>query len=77
MPGDYPAFRLRLPNDGPTASGRLLKEKGTNGSQKFVVSAGSPVRPEVVPSFAVRVPSSHRLREQKNAEGVVRGSAAA
>ncbi|WP_427922826.1 DUF4357 domain-containing protein [Streptomyces sp. cg40] len=74
MAGEYPGFRLRLPNDGPVASGRLLTEKGTNGSQKFVVSAGSPVRPEVVPSFPIRIPSSYRLREQKIAEGVIRES---
>ncbi|MEV0091163.1 DUF4357 domain-containing protein [Streptomyces sp. NPDC050738] len=74
MAGEYPEFRLRLPNNGPLAAGRLLKEKGTNGSQKFIVLAGSPVRPEVVPSFAVRVPSAYGLRERKIAEGVIRES---
>ncbi|WP_306316456.1 MULTISPECIES: DUF4357 domain-containing protein [unclassified Streptomyces] len=74
MAGEYPEFRLRLPNNGPTAVGQLLKEKGTNGSQKFVVSAGSPVRPEVVPSFPVRVPSSHKLRKQKITERAIRES---
>ncbi|WP_405581661.1 DUF4357 domain-containing protein [Streptomyces sp. NBC_01092] len=74
MAGEYPGFRLRLPNDGPVASGRLLTEKGTNGSQKFVVSAGSPVRPDVVPSFPLRMPSSYRLRERKITEGAIRES---
>ncbi|GGS66300.1 DUF4357 domain-containing protein [Streptomyces cinerochromogenes] len=66
----YPEFRLRLPGGGPEARGRLLAEKGTNGSQKFVVLAGSPGRPEVVPSFPVRIPSSYRLRQRLIAESV-------
>ncbi|MEU1803019.1 DUF4357 domain-containing protein [Streptomyces sp. NPDC019937] len=74
MADEYPPFQLRLPNGGPQATGRLLTEKGTNGSQKFVVSAGSPVRPEVVASFPVRVPSSHRYREQLIAEGAIKES---
>ncbi|ALO96782.1 Putative restriction enzyme [Streptomyces hygroscopicus subsp. limoneus] len=64
MAHEYPEFRLRLPGGGPEARGRLLTEKGTNGSQKFVVLAGSPGRPEVVPSFPVRMPSSYRLRQR-------------
>ncbi|GAA2341770.1 hypothetical protein GCM10010246_28670 [Streptomyces cuspidosporus] len=60
MAHEYPEFRLRLPGGGPEARGRLLTEKGTNGSQKFVVLAGSPGRPEVVPSFPVRMPSSYQ-----------------
>lgn len=35
MDGDekqYPEFRLRLPNGGPYARGRVLTEKGMNGS---------------------------------------------
>lgn len=52
----HPEFLLRLPNGGPEARVRLLTEKGTNGSQKFVVLAGSPARPEVVPSFPIRMP---------------------
>ncbi|MFM9551680.1 DUF4357 domain-containing protein [Streptomyces caniscabiei] len=60
----YPEFRLKLPGGGPEARGRLLTEKGTNGSQKFVVLAGSPGRPEVVPSFPIRMPSSYRLRQR-------------
>ncbi|MFH9426194.1 DUF4357 domain-containing protein [Streptomyces sp. NPDC017529] len=71
MDGEYPEFRLRLPHGGPEARGRLLREKGTNGSQKFVVYAGSPARPEVVPSFPIRMPSSHRLREQLIQDGVI------
>jgi 5-methylcytosine-specific restriction protein B len=72
----YPEFRLRLPGGGPgeAARGRLLTEKGTNGSQKFVVLAGSPARPEVVPSFPVRMPSSYRLRQRLIEEGVLRRS---
>ncbi|MCQ0024976.1 DUF4357 domain-containing protein [Streptomyces somaliensis DSM 40738] len=65
----YPEFRLRLPGGGPEARGRLLTEKGTNGSQKFVVLAGSPGRPQVVPSFPVRMPSSYRLRQRLIEDG--------
>ncbi|WP_431989012.1 DUF4357 domain-containing protein [Streptomyces albogriseolus] len=71
----YPEFRLQLPGGGPEARGRLLKEKGTNGSQKFVVLAGSPGRTEVVPSFPHRMPSSYRLRQRLIAEGVLVESA--
>lgn len=70
----YPEFRLRLPGGGPEARGRLLTEKGTNGSQKFVVLAGSAARPEVVPSFPIRMPSSHRLRQRLIDEGVITDS---
>ncbi|WP_327332219.1 DUF4357 domain-containing protein [Streptomyces anulatus] len=72
MAEEYPEFQLRLPHGGPTARGRLLSEMGTNGSQKMVVLAGSPARPEVVPSFALRTPSSHRLREKLIAERAIR-----
>ncbi|MEU5411986.1 DUF4357 domain-containing protein [Streptomyces clavifer] len=74
MPEEYPEFRLRLPNGGPQAVGRLTRVMGTNGSQKFIVSAGSPARAEAVPSFPGRMPSSHRLREQLLAEGALRRS---
>jgi 5-methylcytosine-specific restriction enzyme B len=47
---EYPRFHLRLPNNGPTAGGRLLDERGQNGSKKFVIDAGSPVRGDVVDS---------------------------
>lgn len=67
----YPEFRLRLPGGGPEARGRLLTEKGTNGSQKFVVLAGSPGRPHVVPSFPVRMPASYRLRQRLIDEGIL------
>ncbi|MET9845668.1 DUF4357 domain-containing protein [Streptomyces ossamyceticus] len=67
----YPEFRLRLPGGGPEARGRLLTEKGTNGSQKFVVLAGSPGRPEVVPSFPLRIPSSYRLRQRLIEDGIL------
>ncbi|WP_329559111.1 DUF4357 domain-containing protein [Streptomyces uncialis] len=72
MGEEYPEFQLRLPHGGPTAHGRLLSEMGTNGSQKMVVLAGSPARPDVVPSFLLRTPSSHRLREKLIAEGAIR-----
>lgn len=72
MTEEYPEFLLRLPRGGPMARGRLLTEKGTNGSQKMVVLAGSPARSDVVPSFPVRMPSSHRLREQLREEGTIK-----
>ncbi|MCM2580532.1 DUF4357 domain-containing protein [Streptomyces meridianus] len=75
MPEDCPEFLLRLPNGGPVAKGRLLAEKGTNGSRKFVISAGSPARPDVVPSFAAGMPSSYRLREKLINNGMMRRSA--
>ncbi|SFE23092.1 protein of unknown function [Actinopolyspora alba] len=71
---DYPEFHLKLPYDGPLATGRLLPEKGTNGSQQFVVLASSPVRSEVVPSFASHFHASHRLREQLIADGMINAS---
>ncbi|RSS58003.1 DUF4357 domain-containing protein [Streptomyces sp. WAC07061] len=74
MAQEYPEFQLRLPHGGPTARGRLLSEMGTNGSQKMVVRAGSPARRHVVPSFPLRTPSSHRLREKLIAEGAIRES---
>jgi 5-methylcytosine-specific restriction protein B len=76
MPGDYPEFQIRLPHGGPVARGRLLAEKGTNGSQKFLVLAGSPVRPEVVPSFPVQVKASNELRERLIADGGIKWSEA-
>lgn len=74
-PVAYPEFLLRLPGGGPRARGRLLEVKGTNGSQKFVVLAGSPARPEVVPSFPERMPSSYRFRERLIEQGAIRESA--
>ncbi|MFF3556084.1 DUF4357 domain-containing protein [Streptomyces tsukubensis] len=75
MAQEYPEFQLRLPHGGPVARGRLLSEKGTNGSQKMVVLEGSPARTDVVPSFPSRMPSSYRLREQLIAEGAIRETA--
>ncbi|MFB6562409.1 DUF4357 domain-containing protein [Streptomyces sp. NPDC056400] len=72
----YPEFRLRLPNGGPEARGRQTDEMGTNGSRRFVVGPGQPVRPEAVPSFAKQVASAHRLREQLIAEGRIKHSQA-
>ncbi|MEV5239859.1 DUF4357 domain-containing protein [Streptomyces cinnamoneus] len=74
MADDYPAFRLRLPNGGPKACGRHTDEMGTNGSRKFVVGPGQPVRPDVVPSFSIRVTSAHKLREQLIADGRIKQS---
>ncbi|MGW1196365.1 DUF4357 domain-containing protein [Streptomyces sp. NPDC002536] len=74
MQSPYPEFRLRLPNGGPEARGRQTDELGTNGSRKFVIGPGQPVRPEVVPSFATRAASAHRLREKLLAEGRIRQS---
>jgi 5-methylcytosine-specific restriction protein B len=71
---DYLEFRLRLPNNGPEARGRLLAEKGTNGSQKFLVAAGSPARPEAMPSFMERAPSSWSLRQVLIDAGTLRES---
>ncbi|MFD5410287.1 DUF4357 domain-containing protein [Streptomyces nojiriensis] len=75
MAEEYPEFQLRLPHGGPTARGRLLSDKGTNGSQKMVVLAGSPARPDVVPSFPLRTPSSHKLREKLIEAGAIRETA--
>nr|WP_062338848.1 DUF4357 domain-containing protein [Herbidospora sakaeratensis] len=75
MSTEYPEFHIRLPHGGPSGRGRLLDEKGTNGSQKFLVLAGSPVRPEVVPSFPTRMPSSNDLREHQIAAGKIVQSA--
>ncbi|MEU6809773.1 DUF4357 domain-containing protein [Streptomyces sp. NPDC046831] len=47
----FPEFLLRLPNGGPQARGRVLPEKGMNGSLKFSILAGSPVRPETLPGI--------------------------
>jgi 5-methylcytosine-specific restriction protein B len=66
---EYPEFQLRLPNRGPVARGRQTNAMGTNGSRKFVVGPGQPVRPEAVPSFAMRVASAHRLREELIRQG--------
>ncbi|RKT19007.1 5-methylcytosine-specific restriction protein B [Streptomyces sp. 1114.5] len=74
MQDEYQEFRLRLPNGGPVARGRLLPEKGSNGSQKFLVYAGAPARGSVVPSFSVRNASSHRLRTQLIEDGRLRPS---
>ncbi|RAJ44772.1 5-methylcytosine-specific restriction protein B [Kitasatospora sp. SolWspMP-SS2h] len=70
----YPDFLLSLPGGTHVARGRLLADRGSNGSQKFVVLAGSPVRAEVVPSFPIRMPSSFRFREKLIAEGAITDS---
>jgi 5-methylcytosine-specific restriction protein B len=70
----YREFYLRLPNGGPVARGRPADELGTNGSRKFVVHTGQPVRPEVVPSFATRVAAAHRQREELIRQGRIRQS---
>ena len=68
-PAPYPEFLLSLPGGAHVARGRLLADRGSNGSQKFVVLAGSPARAEVVPSFPIRIPSSFLFREELIAEG--------
>ncbi|MCM2387306.1 DUF4357 domain-containing protein [Streptomyces albipurpureus] len=75
MADDYPDFYLRLPNGGPVVRGRQTGEHGTNGSLRFIVGLGQPVRPDVVPSFALRVPSAQRVREKLLSEGRIRSSA--
>lgn len=74
MAEEYPEFRLRLPNGGPVAGGRQTNEMGTNGSRRFVVGPGQPVRMDVVPSFPTRVPSAYRLRESLIEAGAIRPS---
>ncbi|OXM65381.1 DUF4357 domain-containing protein [Amycolatopsis vastitatis] len=74
MAEEYPEFQLQLPRGGPLAHGRLLHEKGTNGSQKFAVLAGSPARAETVPSFRVHMKSSNAIREDLIATGRMRES---
>ncbi|MGN9893388.1 DUF4357 domain-containing protein [Micromonospora sp. L31] len=71
MRDDYPDFQLRLPFGGPAARGRLLDEQGTNGSQRFLVYAGSPVRREIVPSFSTRKSSSYVLRRRLIADDLI------
>ncbi|MEU9041059.1 MULTISPECIES: DUF4357 domain-containing protein [unclassified Kitasatospora] len=73
MSENYPAFQLRLPNGGPVAHGRLLAEK-VSAVQKFVIRAGSPVRSEVVPSFALGTTAPYRLRQQLIEDGTIRPS---
>ncbi|MDA3647123.1 DUF4357 domain-containing protein [Saccharopolyspora indica] len=70
-PAEYPEFQLKLPYNGPLAHGRMLREKGNNGAQQFVVFAGSPVRPEVVPSFAANLPAPYHVREKLIADSVI------
>ncbi|MCX5150075.1 DUF4357 domain-containing protein [Streptomyces sp. NBC_00320] len=68
----YPEFRLRLPNGGPEARGRQTDEMGTNGSRRFIVGPGQPVRADVVTSFPKRVASAYRLRQQLISEGRIK-----
>ncbi|MGW4174669.1 DUF4357 domain-containing protein [Streptomyces rubiginosohelvolus] len=75
MAEEYPEFSLRLPNGGPLARGRQTDEKGTNGSRKFVVGAGQPVRKDVSPSFPTRVASANRLRKRLISSGAITPSA--
>ncbi|MEV6740603.1 DUF4357 domain-containing protein [Streptomyces sp. NPDC051104] len=65
----YPEFYLRLPNGGPVAQGRPTNEVGDNGSRSFVVDAGQPVRPDIVPSFATRAVAAHRQRDELIRQG--------
>ncbi|MFG2846802.1 DUF4357 domain-containing protein [Kitasatospora sp. NPDC048296] len=74
MEDEVQEFKLRLAAGGPVARGRLLSEKGSNGSQKFLVYAGAPARAKVMPSYAERRASSCRLRAQLIDEGKLRPS---
>ncbi|MFF5183429.1 DUF4357 domain-containing protein [Streptomyces sp. NPDC000345] len=69
----YPLFWLRLPNgDGiDRARGVLLNERGTNGSRKFLILAGSPVRDHVMPSLAAHAKGPVKRREELKAQGVL------
>ncbi|MEU0482661.1 DUF4357 domain-containing protein [Streptosporangium sp. NPDC006013] len=71
MPDASSEFQIRLPHSEFMARGRLLDEVGTNGSQMFLVCAGSPVRPNFVPSFPVQMSSSHRFRQRLIDEGSI------
>ncbi|MEU5146751.1 DUF4357 domain-containing protein [Streptomyces yangpuensis] len=73
MADGYPEFQLRLPNgDGiPRARGVLLDEKGTNGSRKFLLRAGSPARAHVMPSFAKHFSGQLKRREELQAQGLL------
>ncbi|MFF0108006.1 DUF4357 domain-containing protein [Streptomyces hirsutus] len=73
----HPEFRLRLPSgDGiDRARGVLLDETGTNGSRKFLVRAGSPVREHVMPSLGKHFKAPAKRREELRAQGVLAPSA--
>ncbi|MFH8973572.1 DUF4357 domain-containing protein [Streptomyces sp. NPDC017890] len=71
MADEYPEFRLRLPNGGPYARGRVLPSKGMNGSPQFLVLAGSPVRRETLPGAG---PYAAAQREALIEEGALRES---
>ncbi|MFE5005494.1 DUF4357 domain-containing protein [Streptomyces sp. NPDC056696] len=65
----HPEFLLRLPNGGPQARGRVLPEKGMNGSLKFLILAGSPVRRETLPGIGRHAAAQ---REQLLADGAIK-----
>ncbi|MFD7684889.1 DUF4357 domain-containing protein [Streptomyces sp. NPDC059781] len=73
MADEYPEFRLRLPSgDGiDRARGVLLDETGTNGSRKFLVRSGSPVRDHVRPSLGKHFKAQVKRREELRAQGVL------
>ncbi|MCX5393729.1 DUF4357 domain-containing protein [Streptomyces sp. NBC_00094] len=74
MAEKYPEFRLRLPNGGPVARGRQTDEMGTNGSRKFFVGRGQPVRKDVATSFAARATSAFTKRELLISHGAIKPS---
>ncbi|MBW8483941.1 DUF4357 domain-containing protein [Actinomadura parmotrematis] len=76
MSDGYPEFRLSIPYSSLKARGRLLEEIGTNGSQKFVILAGSYGREQAVPSFSTQAVSSHRTRQKLLADGSLVSSTA-
>ncbi|MGW5971724.1 DUF4357 domain-containing protein [Streptomyces sp. NPDC055186] len=73
MVDECPEFRLRLPSsDGiDRARGVLLDETGTNGSRKFLVRAGSPVRDHVMPSLGKHFKAPTKRREELRVQGVL------
>jgi 5-methylcytosine-specific restriction protein B len=71
MSDEIPRFQIRLPKGGPLAYGRLLDERGSTGSRKFVLQAGSPARNVPVPSLEVRIPSSFKFRAKLIENGLL------
>ncbi|MGD9485202.1 DUF4357 domain-containing protein [Streptomyces sp. TRM70308] len=74
MAEGYPELWLQLPNGGPRARGRQTDEPGTNGSLRFVVPAGQPVRRHTVPSFRAGGSSAYRRREELIDRSAIRES---
>ncbi|MFC8074644.1 DUF4357 domain-containing protein [Streptomyces sp. NPDC057307] len=73
MVGEYPEFRLRLPNGDRVdrAQGVLLDGTGTNGSRTFLIRAGSPARDHVTPSLSRHFAGPYTRREELKAQGIL------